>query len=139
MGGPKLTKSSSMSFLYATANSLQNPFQKDVVTTGDTVYIGDPTQPGPYGDVITPEGGGSQAQATVASVTASGCGPVSLSAVVNDAIKIVGGVAVTSVTAVDFYYYADTNADGIENDSGTWTLIGGGTTANNPIGLWTAS
>jgi uncharacterized repeat protein (TIGR01451 family) len=139
VGGPVLNENSSMSFLFATANSLQNPFQKDVVTTGDVVYIGDPELPAPFGDTITLEGGGSIPQSVVTEVTASGCGPVSLGAVVNDAVVISGGAAVTSVTNVNFYYYEDTNGNGLDDDSNTWTLIGPGATNNNPLGVWTAS
>jgi len=139
VGGPVLNENSSISFLFATANSLQNPFQKDVVTTGDEVYIGDPGLPAPFGDTITLGGGGSIPQSIVAEVSASGCGPASLSAEVNDALLISGGVAITSVTDVDFYYYEDTNGNGLDDDSNTWTLIGAGSTTNNPVGVWTAS
>lgn len=138
VGGPAVTENTSMSFLFATANSLQNPFQKDVVTTGDEVYIGDPALPAPFGDPIT-LGGGSVPNAVVSEITASSCGPVSLTATVNDTVLISGGAAVTSVTSVEFYYYADSNANGIEDDSNTWTLIGSGSTSNSPIGQWTAT
>ncbi|MGE5343180.1 MAG: beta strand repeat-containing protein, partial [Candidatus Omnitrophota bacterium] len=139
VGGPALTQNTSMSFLFATANSLQNPFQKDVVTLGDLVYIGDPVKPAPYGDTITPAGGDSLPQPIVASVTVSGCHPATLTATVNDAVDIVAGNAVTTVSSVQFYYYADADGDGLANDGSTWTLIGAGSTTNNPIGTWTAS
>lgn len=138
VGGPAVTENTSMSFLFATANSLQNPFQKDVVTTGDEVYIGDPTLPAPFGDPIT-LGGGPVPNAVIIDVAASGCGPTSLSATVNDTLIISGGTAVTSVASVDFYYYADDNANGIEDDGNTWTLVGAASTDNDPVGQWTAT
>jgi uncharacterized repeat protein (TIGR01451 family) len=138
VGGPVITSNTPLSFLFTTANSLQNPFQKDVVTTDAEIYIGDPNAPGPFGDTVTLDGG-SIPQATVVSISASGCAPVTLGAEVNNAVIISGGNAVTSVTAVEFYYYEDTNGNGIEDDANTWTLIGSGTTTNSPIGTWTAT
>jgi uncharacterized repeat protein (TIGR01451 family) len=138
VGGPVLTSNTPMSFLFATANSLQNPLQKDVVTTGDEVYIGDPTLPVPFGDPVTLDGGGVP-NAVVSEVTASSCGPTSLSATVNDTVVISGGNAITSVASVEFYYYADTNANGLEDDGSTWTLIGAGSTTNSPVGRWTTT
>jgi uncharacterized repeat protein (TIGR01451 family) len=136
VGGPVITPTTPLSLSFATANSLQNPLQKDFVYQGD--FITDPSREIPGGDVITLDGGTVQ-EPVVQSVTASGCGPTTLTAQVMDSLTVSGGVVVTSVASVDFYYYFDANADGLPNDGSVWTFAASGSTANNPIGRWTAS
>src|ERR1043166_5958276 len=50
-GGPTLTENTPFQFLFATANSLNNPFQKDIVWEGN--FVCDATSPGPFGDAVT--------------------------------------------------------------------------------------
>ncbi|HMP41993.1 MAG TPA: hypothetical protein PKA05_16560, partial [Roseiflexaceae bacterium] len=121
-----------------TANSLTNPLQKDVVLNGDVIYTSDPTRPAPFGDVITLNGGGSP-QPIVQSVTASGCGPTQLTALVQDTVIMRGGSAATSVSSVQFYAYFDRNGNGLADDGESWAFAANGATTNNPIGRWTAS
>ena len=134
VGGPVVTPNTPMSLFFATANSLQNPIQKDAVVAGD--FVADPTREVPGGDTITPAGGTFQ-QPTVTSITATGCGPTTLTANVFDTLNL---DRTTSVSSVLFYYYADTNADGAANDAGSaWTAAAAGTAAANPVGRWTAT
>lgn len=133
-GGPKVTADSPFSMLFCTANSLNNPFQKDCVFEGD--WIGDPAKPAPFGDFFSLTLGSIQ-QPIVDEITASGCGPTTLTARVKDTIDIVNKEAATSVTAVDFYYYFDANNDGLANDGSEWTLAASAT--NRSLNQWSAS
>ncbi|MGA7614600.1 MAG: hypothetical protein WBX15_05400, partial [Thermoanaerobaculia bacterium] len=135
VGGPKLTENTPFSFIFATANSLQNPFQKDVVVNGN--FVCDITNPAPFGDSMTLTGGIVQ-QPTVLSVTASGC-PANLTARVQDAILSNNCVGSSTVTNVDFFAYPDTNADGQPDDAGSWSLIASGTPSTTVVGLWSAT
>ncbi len=133
VGGPKVSANTPISFLFATANSLNNPLQKDVVLNGD--YVADPTRPAPFGDIITLDG--TIPQPIVQSVSANGCGPATLTAQVLDSLN---AFRQTSVTSVDFYSYYDANSDGQANDDGeTWNPAASASRAGNPVGTWTAS
>jgi uncharacterized repeat protein (TIGR01451 family) len=134
VGGPQVTPTTPMSLFFATANSLQNPIQKDAVVAGD--FVADPTKPVPGGDTITPAGGTIQ-QPTVTSIAAAGCGSTTLTANVFDTLNL---DRTTTVSGVTFYYYADTNSDGVANDSGSaWTVAAAGTPSADPVGKWTAT
>jgi hypothetical protein len=50
---------------------------------------------------------------------------------------MVNGVATSSVTAVDFYAYWDTNGDGLANDGSAWSQIAGGT--RRTLTTWSAT
>jgi len=132
--GPQVTEDTPISLLFATANSLNNPLQKDVVLFGD--FIGDPNKPAPFGDPITP-GGGTVPQPIVSQVTAAGCDPAALTATVRDSTQLSGGAIVDTIDTVDFYYYADSNANGLPDDGSSWILAAG---ASSPsLGTWTAN
>ncbi len=139
VGGPKVTPATPMAFVFASSNSLNNPFQKDVVTSGDYLYVADPTQPAPFGDAVFLAGGAGAPQPVVQSVGVAGCGPATLTATVTGAIACANGACATSIAAVQFYAYADANGDGLANDGNPWIPVGAATTSNNPIGAWTAS
>lgn len=51
LGGPKITRSSPISMLFCTANSLNNPFQKDCAINAS--WVGAAGQPAPFGDYIS--------------------------------------------------------------------------------------
>ncbi|MBI4786984.1 MAG: DUF11 domain-containing protein [Chloroflexi bacterium] len=133
VGGPAITANTPISMLFTTANSLQNPLQKDVVLNGD--YIADVDEPGPFGDPLIPITGTIQ-QPIVESITASGCGPTTLTAQVRDTLSNLGQ---TNVSAVDFYYYYDRDGNGVADDGNAWTFAANGSTTNNPVGRWTAT
>ena len=132
--GPEITENTPITLMFATANSLNNPLQKDVVLPD--VFTGDPDEPAPFGDPMTP-GGGLLPQPVVSAVTAASCGPATLSATVIDSTQVSGGSVVDTIATVDFYYYADTNANGLADDGSSWTLAAN---ASSPsLGNWTAS
>lgn len=133
VGGPQVTASTPMSLFFATSNSLNNPLQKDVVVAGD--FLADPALEVPGGDTMTP-GGGTLVQPTVQSVWAIGCGPTALSASIIDTLN---NDRTTSVASASFYYYADTNGNGVADDGGAWSLAANASTANRPVGTWSAS
>ena len=134
VGGPTLDCDTPISMLFCTANSLNNPFQKDCAY-GDP-WIADPTQPAPFGDFLTLNEGIIN-QPIVDGIEASGCAPTTLTAHVKDTVYISNGTAETSVTEVGFYYYFDANADGTANDGGDWTLAISAT--NVSLNEWTAT
>ena len=125
-GGPTLTKDTPFQFLFTTANSLQNPFQKDVVLEGP--YVCDATAPGPFGDALT-LAGGIIPQPIATSITAgapNGC-LVPIKAQIMDALNITNCSAVSLLVQARFMYYYDFNGDGLANDDATgsvWTPIG---------------
>lgn len=51
IGGPKITRTTPISMLFCTANSLNNPFQKDCAL--NKAWIADPSKPAPFGDYIS--------------------------------------------------------------------------------------
>ena len=53
-GGPKITRSTPISMLFCTANSLNNPFQKDCAL--NRAWQADAMAPGPFGDFISFDG-----------------------------------------------------------------------------------
>ena len=132
VGGPKVTPTTPMSLFFATANSLNNPLQKDVVVSGD--FLADPSRPVPGGDTITPAGG-VVAAPIVQSLTATGCGTTTLTATVLDTLDDAGG---STIATVEFLAYADTNGDGAANDGNTWIVAASGSPGTT-IGRWTAT
>lgn len=124
-GGPAITPNTPFSFMFATANSLQNPFQKDIVLDG--VYVCPPTAPAPFGDPLTLTGGiVTQPIATSigAGAPSSFCGTIPLQAQILDTLDVAACNTVTPVsTATNFVYYFDVNGDGLDNDGGSWTDI----------------
>ena len=144
---PVVTEVTPICILNSTSNSLNNPLQKDVTmegpdTPGDTCIL-DPNEPAPFGDCFAPGdfGGGSLGtidQPTVRSIGASGCNLATLSAVVSDALDpqscYSSGTQDSTITSVQFYYYQDTNGNGVDDDSNAWTA--GPTATETSIGLW---
>ncbi len=133
-GGPKLTRESPISMIFCTANSLNNPFQKDCAINAE--WIADPNKEAPFGDFISFDKNESYTQVIIDDIAAVGCNPVTLTAKVKDAIAIVDGEAVPSIASVDFYVYRDANGDGIANDGDTWTLAAAGEPVD--FNTWTA-
>ncbi|MBI5101207.1 MAG: DUF11 domain-containing protein [Nitrospirae bacterium] len=122
---------------FATANSLTNPFQKDVVA--NTGYTGASENCAPYGDQVVlcgPTGPTMVPQPVVDWVTTStsGCNQT-LTA------KVRGSVVQSScspdITGADFYYYYDANANGLADDGGAWHLLGAGSKSSTDQTNWT--
>lgn len=139
VGGPVVTERTPLALMFATANSLTNPMQKDAVLKGDTYFVADPSKPAPFGDVVTMEGGGSEPEPSIVSLAASGCGSVLLTADVIDSTKLDGTKVVTTVDWVTFYFYRDTDGNGIADDGNSWALAATAATSDNPVGRWTAT
>lgn len=148
VGGEEVTADTPLCLLFSTANSLNNPLQKDVVLNCDPnagcSYCADPEEEAPFGDCFTPsdfvpgEDLGTVEQPIVSAITATGCSPT-LTALVSDATEPVacGSPLDSSVASVDFYYYRDTNANGLADDGNSWTFAAAGTEID--VGTWRAS
>ncbi|MBF0451956.1 MAG: DUF11 domain-containing protein [Candidatus Magnetomorum sp.] len=133
VGGPKMTENSPFSMIFATANSLNNPLQKDLVYVGD--LLGDPSQPTSFGDMITFKSG-PVVQPFIISIHVEGCQPVAINAEIRDAFDCSSDTCQTSVSEVKFYGYLDTNQNTLPDDNNEWFLITEGTHSTDD--LWGA-
>ena len=122
-GGPALERTTPISMLFCTSNSLNNPLQKDCAL--NNTWIADPSKPAPFGDYISFEEPEPFEQPIVDNIDASGCNPTTLTAKVKDVIAIVNGEAVSSVQDVVFYYYRDVDGNGVANDGSDWVEVTG--------------
>ncbi|HYK00888.1 MAG TPA: C25 family cysteine peptidase [Thermoanaerobaculia bacterium] len=122
VGGPALTPDTPFSFMFATANSLNNPFQKDIVLDG--VYVCPPTSPAPFGDPMTLNSGIiEQAIATSITSGSGSCSAVPLKAQILDSIQVTNCQTISTLVDAQFKYYYDANGNGEADDGGTWTDI----------------
>ncbi|HEX5389984.1 MAG TPA: SdrD B-like domain-containing protein [Burkholderiaceae bacterium] len=146
MGGPKITRDTPISMLFCTANSLNNPFQKDCALNAS--YIGNVAKPAPFGDYLSFNKQGAYAQPIVSSVAASPpqtCGPgasYALSARVQDTLYVDGnGEARSSVKQVQFFYWYDADGDGTTaGDAGSaWTLAADASLKPGTLNTWVAA
>ena len=124
-GGPQVTENTPFSLAFATANSLNDPLQKDVVFDG--AYSCAPGSPAPFGDTMT-LGGGQFAQPITTSITAgAGSCTVPLTAQVADSVLIQNCEAASPLESPNpgkFVYWFDANGDGLANDAGSsWTDV----------------
>ncbi|HEV8552323.1 MAG TPA: IPTL-CTERM sorting domain-containing protein [Casimicrobiaceae bacterium] len=141
LGGPKITRSTPISMIFCTANSLNNPFQKDCAI--NRAWIGAGGQPAPFGDYISFDQSAPYSQPIVSAVTATGpntCpGNYTLTATVQDTLAVINGKVVPSVKAVRFYYYYDTDGNGQADDGNAWTLAADAALKTGSFNIWTAS
>ncbi|HEY2323880.1 MAG TPA: DUF11 domain-containing protein, partial [Thermoanaerobaculia bacterium] len=124
-GGPKLTANTPFQFLFTTANSLNNPFQKDVVWEGN--FVCDATSPGPFGDALTLADGIIPQPITTsmgAGTPAPGSCIIPVTAQIMDALTVTNCQSTSELVSAQFKFYYDINGDGIDNDGGTWQNIG---------------
>ncbi|PUA29405.1 MAG: hypothetical protein B0W54_02105 [Cellvibrio sp. 79] len=126
IGGPKITRSTPISMLFCTANSLNNPFQKDCAV--NKAWGADAGKAAPFGDYLSFNQTAAYSQPIISKVEATpptSCpGNYALKATVQDTLALQSGNVVTSVQSVDFYYWLDTDGDGTANEvSGQWTKI----------------
>jgi uncharacterized repeat protein (TIGR01451 family) len=121
-GGPKVTFSTPVSFVFATANSNTDPYQKDIAFPG--TFSPTATVPLPFGDIVT--GNTTYPQPAIPTVTAGTCSATNtLSATVIDSLSITSATTVgTSLTSVRLFYQFDSDGDGQPDSTGSWTLIG---------------
>ncbi|HKS22733.1 MAG TPA: C25 family cysteine peptidase [Thermoanaerobaculia bacterium] len=128
VGGPTLTENTPFQFLFATANSLNNPFQKDIVWEGN--FVCDATSPGPFGDAVTLANGiipqPIATSITGGSVTAGTC-TVPIRAQIMDALKVNNCASISQIVNAQFMYWYDANGNGqADEPTGSWIAI------NNP-------
>ena len=142
-GGPKVTRSTPISMLFCTANSLNNPFQKDCALNRE--WTAGTNAPGPFGDFISFEKTVPYAQPLITEVIAkapSDCktGTYALSAKVQDALWVnPQGVVEPSVKAVSFWYYQDTNGNRLADDGNLWTKASDATLVPGKLNEWRAA
>lgn len=117
VGGPTMTETTPFAMFFATANSLNNPVQKDAVVIGTEAFLSDPSREMPFGDYITLKDGTLE-QPIITVDAMSGCGPAILAShVVKDSLYVASKESVLpTITKVDYYYYFDVNGDGRPND-----------------------
>ncbi|HEX8433529.1 InlB B-repeat-containing protein, partial [Archangium sp.] len=140
-GGPKVTRSTPISMLFCTANSLNNPFQKDCAL--NRKWTANTNTPGPFGDFISFDKDDSYAQPLITAVTAkapSTCADTyELTAKVQDALWVNSQEVVEpSVKKVSFWYYHDRDLDGVSDDGSTWRWAADGTLASGKLNEWRA-
>ncbi|MFC2084624.1 hypothetical protein ACFLS9_06180 [Bacteroidota bacterium] len=125
-GGPVITDSTPVRVAFVTSNSPLNIFQKDFNFLG--TFTADAGSIFPTGDIIT-FGGGVILPPLIRSLDAGDCPNVTLSTAIMDAAKVLadGTTVVLTIASVQFFYWYDTNGDGIANETNeTWHLIGNG-------------
>ncbi|MCK5337112.1 MAG: DUF11 domain-containing protein, partial [Gammaproteobacteria bacterium] len=142
LGGPKITRSTPISMMFCTANSLNNPFQKDCAINKE--WSATTEKPAPFGDYVSFDKEEPYSQPIIAEVTAiapASCAQdYQLTAKVQDVLALKNGEVDTSVQAVDFYYWIDANGSGFADDAGgSWTLASNATRAIDSLNTWTAS
>ena len=144
LNGPKITRDTPISMLFCTANSLNNPFQKDCSL--ERAYIGDEGKPAPFGDYLSFNKTSAYSQPIVAKVTASApatCpGSYQLAATVQDTLYVTaGGEIAPSVQSVRFLYWADSDGDGtMAGDAGSsWVDAASASLAAGSLNTWQAS
>lgn len=141
LGGPKIGRSTPISMVFCTANSLNNPFQKDCAI--NSRWVGAAAQPAPFGDYVSFNQQAAYSQPIVSSVTATppnSCpGSYTLTANVQDTLAVVGGVVVPSVKAVKFFYFHDADGNGLADDGGDWTFAADASLKTGSLNTWTAS
>src|SRR6185503_10910864 len=132
VGGPQLTPYTPFQFLFATANSLNNPFQKDVVWEGN--FVCDASSPGPFGDAVTLAGGIIPQPITtrISAGTANAC-HVPVTAQIMDALNVNNCQSISQLVQAQFKYYYDINGNGTDDDGGQWFNIGDPTTPTATI------
>jgi hypothetical protein len=140
-GGPKVTRSTPLSMLFCTANSLNNPLQKDCALNRQWLATAD--KPGPFGDYISLDQDKPYAQPIVREVSAvapASCSDTfKLTAKVQDTLWVTPqGVVDTSIQSVGFWYYHDANGDRVANDGSTWSFAASATPVAGKLNEWRA-
>lgn len=131
VGGPVFTSNTPFQFLFATANSLQNPFQKDIVWEGN--FVCDASAPGPFGDALTLSGGIIPQPITTSFTVGApnGC-TAPVTAQIMDNLTVNNCQSVSELVSAQFEYWYDANGNGLPDEStGSWVPIGDPTT---PVG-----
>jgi uncharacterized repeat protein (TIGR01451 family) len=144
VGGPKITRDTPIAMLFCSANSLNNPFQKDCAL--NRTWSANAAAAAPFGDYLSFNKTESYQQPIVSKVTAeppNTCpGTYKLAAKVQDALALNNGVVTPSIKSVEFYYWHDRDGDGeaTAGDTGSqWTRITPAATLQaQSLNTWTA-
>jgi len=123
VGGPQMTENTPFQFLFATANSLNNPFQKDIVWEGN--FVCDATSPGPFGDALTLAGGiiPQPISTSITVGTRTGC-TMPIRAQIMDALNVTNCQTISQIVQAQFYYWFDANGNGLADEpNGQWIPI----------------
>ncbi|PKG82342.1 hypothetical protein CXF85_12685, partial [Colwellia sp. 75C3] len=112
--GPNITRDTPISMMFCSANSLNNPLQKDCAI--GKKWLADPSVAAPFGDYLSFNQSKPYSQPIISSVdvvSPNTCpGTYELNATVQDTLALQDGVVIPSVKSVDFYYWYDANGDG---------------------------
>jgi len=122
-GGPTLDQWTPFQFLFTTANSLNNPFQKDVVWEGN--FVCDASSPGPFGDAVQLATGiiPQPISTSITAGSAVGCN-VPVTAQIMDALTVTNCASVSELVQAQFKYWYDINGNGVADDAGgSWINI----------------
>jgi hypothetical protein len=63
----------------------------------------------------------------------SGSCTIPVTAAILDALNITNCQTISTLTTAKFYYYYDSNGDGLDNDGGTWTFFSNGTPTGTTV------
>ncbi len=144
LGGPKITRSTPIAMMFCTANSLNNPLQKDCAISKN--WVADTGTVGPFGDYLSFNQTEPYSQPIIAEINATppaSCpGSYKLQARVQDTLALQNGSVVTSVQAVEFFYWFDRNGDGEATtaDTGsTWIKADDATLVDGTLNTWTGT
>jgi len=112
--GPSITRDTPISMMFCSANSLNNPLQKDCAVGKE--WLADPSVAAPFGDYLSFNQTEPYSQPIISNVDVvapNTCpGSYTLNATVQDTLALQSGVVIPSIKSVDFYYWYDVNGDG---------------------------
>lgn len=145
IGGPRITRATPIAMMFCTANSLNNPLQKDCAIAKE--WLAGTAKAAPFGDYLSFNQTEPYRQPIIADIEATApatCpGSYALSARVQDTLALQNGVVIPSVQAVDFYYWYDADGDGeatAADVGSSWVRIPQtGVLASGTLNRWTAS
>jgi len=121
--GPTLDQWTPFQFLFTTANSLNNPFQKDVVWDGN--FVCDASSPGPFGDAVQLATGiiPQPIATSISAGSAVDCN-VPVTAQIMDSLTVTNCSSISELVQAQFKYWYDINGNGIADDAGgAWINI----------------
>lgn len=145
LGGPKISRDTPIAMMFCTANSLNNPLQKDCAVAKE--WLADTGKAAPFGDYLSFNQTEPYSQPIISQISAEpppSCpGSYDLNARVQDTLALQNGEVVSSIQAVDFYYWYDANGDGEATaaDVGSaWVKVSNpGTLDSETLNSWSAS
>lgn len=135
-GGKDIAIDDFMALFFTTANSLQDPLQKDIIYGGSCTNLSLDSCV-PFGDVMTLDGGIIQQPTVlkiyVEDIAGEACS-FDLTTNVFDALEC---PCTDTVDSVGFYYYYDRNGNLQPDDPGeSWTFLGSASADGDPPSEW---